>query len=312
MTTEAVSLSPCVYRRVWRGQTFCSRATDEFDQQVWPEVCARCPVPAWLSEGICRHLDIGTEVGRMPGKTGPRVFTSCRYFQERLEGLERCRTCPQFVRRSEEEETGESAVARLAETVPTPLLEEALQETLERHVGSRTPRMMVRCFRAGVARCLRAPQRVGNGVLVVPPASLRPVEGYRALVAGLLKEGGLEGYFFLGVLRDIDALCDLCLGIQQSPRLVVDLSEWDPAALFALALGTALGREVLLLRGRDPTPPFTPQGLPFQEYGSGEELVMALAQGLGIRLPEGKESGEGEEKGKGQGTDEGQPQASPE
>ena len=285
MALETPSLSPCAYRRVWRGQTFCSRATDEFDQQVWPEVCARCPVPAWLAEGICRHLDIGTEVGPMPGQESPRVFTSCRFFHERLDGLQRCRTCPQFVRRNEAKEEEEEAVSRLAASVPSALLEEAVRETLERHVRSRAPRMMTRCFRLGVTRCQRAPRRMPNWVLVIPPASLRTVEGYRALVAGLLKEGGLEGYFFLGSLKDVDALCDLCFSIQQSPRLVVDLSEWDPAALFSLALGTALGREMLLLRGRDPTPPFVPQGLPIQEYGSGEELAMVLMQGLGIHLP---------------------------
>lgn len=305
--TDHPSLSPCAYRRVWRGQTFCSRATDEFDQQVWPEVCARCPVPAWLEEGICRHLDIGTEVGKMPGKESPRVFTSCRFFHERLDGLERCRKCPHFSRREEQEvEEEQTAVERLAESVPTALLEEAVQETLERHIRSRVPRMMVRCFRAGVGRCLRAPKRMAKWVLVVPPPSLAQAEGYWALISGLLKEGHLEGYFFRGPLRDVDSLCDLCFSIQQSPRLVVDLSEWDAATLFALALGTALGREVLLLRGRDPTPPFVPQGLPIQEYGSGEELVMVLSQGLGIQLPKGegeKRAGGGEQgaESKGQG-----------
>ncbi len=293
------TLSPCAYRRVWRGQTFCSRATDEFDQQVWPEVCGRCPVPAWLAEGICRHLDIGTEVGKVPGKESPRVFTSCRFFHERLDGLERCRECPHFARREEQDEEEQTAIERLAESIPAALLEEAVQETLERHVRSRTPRMMVHCFRAGVGRCLRSPKRMAKWVLVVPPASLAQAEGYWALISGLLKEGDLEGYFFRGPLRDVDSLCDLCFSIQQSPRLVVDLSEWDAAALFALALGTALGREVLLLRGRDPTPPFVPQGLPIQEYGSGEELVMALVQGLGIRLP--KEGAKEERKGKKEG-----------
>lgn len=300
MTMAPSPLAPCAYRRVWRGQTFCSRATDEFDQQVWPEVCARCPVPAWLSEGICRHLDIGTEVGKVPGKESPRVFTSCRFFRERLDGLERCRKCPHFVQRGEQEEEEEqTAVQRLAESVPTELLEEAVQETLERHIRSRAPRMMVRCFRAGVARCLRDPKRMAKWVLVVPPASLAQAEGYWALISGLLKEGRLEGYFFRGPLKDVDSLCDLCFSIQQSPRLVVDLSEWDAAALFALALGMALGREVLLLRGRDATPPFVPQGLPIQEYGSGEELAMVLVQGLGIRLPERKQGEEGKEQSKG-------------
>ncbi len=227
----------------------------------------------------------------MPGKESPRIFTSCRFFHEQLDGLERCRKCPHFAQREEQEEEEQTAVERLAESIPTTLPEEAVQETLERHIRSRSPRMMVRRFRAGVGRCLRGPKRMARWVLVVPPASLRTVDGYQALVAGLLKEGELEGYFFLGPLKDVDSLCDLCFSIQQSPRLVVDLSEWDAAALFTLALGMALGREVLLLRGRDPTPPFVPQGLPIQEYGSGEELVMVLTQGLEIRLPKGVQKG---------------------
>jgi hypothetical protein len=261
---------PCWFRRVDRGRTFCTRATDEFDREVWPTACNACPVPGWLEAGICAHLDIGTELARkMGGEAGPRVFTACRFFRERLEGLERCRGCKEF----------------------TPWKPEPSEEA-EEEARKETPRLMPACFRAGVESCLRSVQVVPNWVLVLPPPSLRLAEGYRSLVETILKQGGLQGVFFLGPLRDIDGVCELCAAVQQSPRLVVDLSEWDPGALFAMGLGQALGRELLLIRGQDATPPFVPQGFPIYAYGSGEELATVLVKGLGIRLqpPEGNKA----------------------
>jgi len=256
------------------------------DQAVWPEVCARCPVPTWLQAGVCRHLDVGTEVARKLGEEGPRVYTACRFFHERLEGLERCSTCPEFVRWEGRDEEEATATRRLARSVPLEALEEAMRETLERHAEGASPRIMTRCFRAGVERCIRGPQWLPKHVLVLPPASIRPAEPYRGLVAEVLKRGGLEGLFFLGPLKDVDALCDLCLAVQQCPRLVIDLSEWDAAALFALGLGGALGRDLLLLRGPDATPPFVPQGLPVYEYSDGQRLAMILVGGLGLEIQE--------------------------
>lgn len=288
MSATPAPLAPCAYRRVFRGQTYCSRATDELDQAVWPEVCARCPVPTWLQAGVCRHLDVGTEVARKVGDEGPRVYTACRFFHERLEGLERCRTCPEFALWDGQEESTATAAQRLARSVPLEALEEAVQKTLDRHVERASPRTMTRCFRAGVERCIREPRWLPNHVLVLPPASLRPAEPYRGLVAEVLKRGGLEGLFFLGPLKDVDALCDLCLAVQQCLRVVIDLSEWDAAALFALGLAGALGREMLLVRGPDATPPFVPQGLPVYEYSDGQRLAMILVGGLGLELREEK------------------------
>ncbi len=270
---QAPRTRPCWFRRVDRGRTFCTRATDEFDREVWPGACNACPVPGWLEAGVCTYLDIGTELARkMGGEEGPRVFTACHFFRERLEGLERCRTCEQFTPRKMEPEVEE---------------EPSEPETV---------RMMPACFRAGVERCLRSPKVMQDWVLVLPPPSLRPAEAYRGLVETILKQGGLQGVFFLGPLREIDGLCDLCAAVQQSPRLVVDLSEWDPGALFAMALGQALGRGLLLVRGQDATPPFVPQGFPVYAYGTGDELAMILVNGLGIQLrrPEERKAKQGE------------------
>ncbi len=292
MAAQAASLAPCVYRRIQRGQTFCSRATDEFDQIVSPGTCARCPVPGWLAAGVCQHLDVGTEVGRNLGAESPRVYTACRFFGVRLEGLERCRTCPQFAPwdgKSQEELPEEQILAR---SIPGEALEQAIRQALDRHVERERIRMMGQCFRAAATSCLRSPQFVPNWVLVVPPPSLRSNDGYRGLVGEVLKGGEREGFIFNAALRDVDTLCDLCLTVQQCARAVIDLSEWDTAALFALGLAGGLGRPILMIRGRDATPPFVPQGLPVYEYGTGDELAMLLIQGLGLKMR--PPSGEGE------------------
>jgi|GEM_PF-2308642 len=274
----------CSFRRVLRGQTLCTRATDEFDQAVWPEVCARCPVPGWLAAGICRHLDIGTEVGKNLAAASPRVRIACSFFGIRLEGLERCRTCPEFS--AWEAGAGPSAASELAQALPGEVLEAAMREALDRHVQQERPRLMPQCFRVGATQCLRSPEIIPNGVLVLPPASLRATEPYRALVGQVLQSGGAAGLIYTGPMRDVDSLCDLCLSVQQCPHIVIDLGEWDAGALFALGLAGALGRQMLLIRGRDVTPPFTPLGMATYEYATGDELAMLLVQGLGLEIPE--------------------------
>jgi hypothetical protein len=307
---DAPALVPCPFRRVDRGQTLCTRAADEFDQAVWPEVCARCPVPGWISAGTCRHLDIGTEVGRNLAAASPRVSTACRFFGVRLDGLERCRTCPEFAAWDTAAGEGPAAASELAQSLPGEVLEEAMREALDRHVQQERVRMMPQCFRAGAAQCLRSPQFVPNAVLVVPPASLRATEPYRALVGEVLKSGGAEALVYSAALHDVDSLCDLCLAVQQCSHVVVDLSEWDTGVLFAWALAMALGRPPLALRGRDTTPPFVPQGLPISEYTSGEELAMLLVQGLGLEL-KAQEGGQPAESPQEQGAAPAQAQAAP-
>lgn len=281
-------LAPCAFRRVQRGRTLCTRATDEFDQTVWPEVCARCPVPGWLAAGICQYLDIGTEVGKNLGAASPRVQTACRFFGVRLDGLKRCSTCPEFAAWEEGVGNGPTAASELAQSLPGEVLEAAMREALDRHMQQEQVRLMPQCYRVGAAQCLRSPQLIPGGVLVLPPASLRATEPYRALVGQVLQSGGAAALVYTGPMRDIDSLCDLCLSVQQCPHIVIDLSEWDSGALFALGLAGALGRPMLLLRGRDATPPFTPQGMAIYEYATGEELAMLLVQGLRLEIKEGE------------------------
>jgi hypothetical protein len=286
------------------------RATDEFDQAVWPETCSRCPVPGWVAAGICKHLDIGTEVGAKVGVESPRVFTACRFFGVRLDGLERCRTCPEFTAWDGQSQPGAAPEGMLAQSIPSEVLEQAVREALDRQVQRERVRMMPQCFRIGATQCLRSPRFAPNWVLVLPPASLRSAEPYRNLVGETLKRGGVEALFYTSPLRDVDSLCDLCLSVQQCPRIVVDVSEWDVAALLAMGLAGALGRQFLLLRGQDSTPPFAPQGLPIYEYTTGEDLATLLVQGLGLEIKaeageaqaqEGAEPGESQvQKGTGE------------
>jgi hypothetical protein len=172
----------------------------------------------------------------------------------------------------------------LAESIPAEVLESAVREAVQRQVERERVRLMPQCFRLGAPQCLRSPQLVPNQVLVLPPASLRSSEPYRTLAGEVLKSGGVDALVFTAPLHDVDTLCDLCLSVQQCPRVVIDLSEWDVGALFALGLAGGLGRHILLIRGRDTTPPFVPQGLPVFEYSTGEELAALLVGGLELQL----------------------------
>ena len=282
--TEDVSLLPCAFRYVRLGRTFCLRALDEYDQEVWPQDCAQCPVPPWLAEGICRHLDLGISLGKRARDEPPQALTACRFFGVRLDGLKRCQTCPEFSRwEPQARQNVLSAIERLSRYAPGELIEEALQEILVERGAAETP-MMSGCFRAGVNQCLYNPQQNPAWVLVLPPSEQGPAEAYRGLFQELLRAGGREGLFFLGAMEDVDGLCNLCLAIQQAGSVVIDLSQWDAKALFALALGGALARPLLLVREQDSTPPFVPQGIPVFEYTNGESLAVLVVQGLGLQL----------------------------
>ncbi len=280
-------LAPCAFRRVAQGQALCMLASDEFDRPVWAETCRRCPVPGWLAAGICTHLDVATEVARKLGVEPPVVRTACRFFNERMDGVERCKSCPEFKpwQGGQPEEGGPTATQQIAESIPREVLEQAVKEALDRRAEQETVRAMLRCFRLGVDRCFRVSEFAPGRVMVLPPPSLRGAESYISLIGEVLKQGQLEPIFFQGNFKDIDGVCDLCAIVQHCGHSVIDVGEWDPAALFALGLAGALGRSMLLIRQQDATPPFTPQGFPIAEYSNGEDLAMALVRGLQIQLP---------------------------
>jgi hypothetical protein len=63
--------TPCPFRYVHRGRTFCHLAIDERKHatiEVVPSACGTCRVPGILARHACRHLSFGVEVDEWGGR----------------------------------------------------------------------------------------------------------------------------------------------------------------------------------------------------------------------------------------------------
>jgi hypothetical protein len=86
--------TPCPYRYVQRGRTFCHLAIDERRYttiEVAPLACATCRVPGILAQHACRHLSFGVEVDQYGGRlTAETCHTACEAYVVRLYDFSRC------------------------------------------------------------------------------------------------------------------------------------------------------------------------------------------------------------------------------
>jgi hypothetical protein len=86
--------TPCPYRYVQRGRTFCYLAIDERRYttiEVVPLACATCRVPGILAEHSCRHLSFGVEVDEYGGRlTAEMCHIACEALVVRLFDFHRC------------------------------------------------------------------------------------------------------------------------------------------------------------------------------------------------------------------------------
>lgn len=87
--------TPCPFRYVHRGRTFCYLAIDERRYttiEVMPLACATCRVPGILNEHACRHMSFGVEVDEYGGRlTAETFYVACEALVVRLFDFQRCR-----------------------------------------------------------------------------------------------------------------------------------------------------------------------------------------------------------------------------
>ncbi len=86
--------TPCPFRYVHRGRTFCHLAIDErkyTTTEVVPTACSSCRVPKILSEHACRHLSFGVEVDEYGGRlTAETCHVACEAKVVRLFDFSNC------------------------------------------------------------------------------------------------------------------------------------------------------------------------------------------------------------------------------
>ena len=86
--------TPCPYRYVQRGRTFCHLAIDErkyTTTEVVPLACATCRVPGILAQHACRHMSFGIEVDEYGGRlTAETCHIACEALVVRLFDFQSC------------------------------------------------------------------------------------------------------------------------------------------------------------------------------------------------------------------------------
>jgi len=86
--------SPCPYRYIFKGRTFCAIAIRErryTTSEVTPSACSTCKAREVAEQVRCRHLDLGVEVDQYGGSQDVGVFyASCQRLMERLTDFGNC------------------------------------------------------------------------------------------------------------------------------------------------------------------------------------------------------------------------------
>ena len=92
--------SPCPYRYIHKGRTFCAIAIRErrfTTTEVTPSACEDCRAQEILQSVACGHLNLGVEVDHYGGSLEVNIFyASCEALLERLMAFEGCGSerCP--------------------------------------------------------------------------------------------------------------------------------------------------------------------------------------------------------------------------
>ncbi len=110
--------SPCLYRYILRGRTFCALAIQESRYtliEVIPATCAQCPIPGLIREHPCGRMDLGVEISVFGGRQHVEMhYASCEVSMERLLEMDDCGEgrCPQWEPYDEEAARKIAAAAR--------------------------------------------------------------------------------------------------------------------------------------------------------------------------------------------------------
>lgn len=86
--------TPCPFRYVYKGRTFCAIAIRDrryTTAEVVPSACGSCRARAIMDEVGCAHLNLGVEVDQYGGAQEVNVYyASCEKLVERLSDFGHC------------------------------------------------------------------------------------------------------------------------------------------------------------------------------------------------------------------------------
>ena len=142
--------------------------------------------------------------------------------------------------------------------------------------------MIPRCFKTGGSICANpdvqseSKQQVFVGIPFTPEFE----NVYEHAIKPALLATGLVSWKADEAFRNIDLMCKVCAGIQESGAAIIDISTWNANVLFELGLIYGLGKEAFIIKQKNAQVPVDLHGMiyvPYDNYNKlKEELIKYL------------------------------------
>ena len=134
--------------------------------------------------------------------------------------------------------------------------------------------MMPRCFKTGSSVCANPgvkPESLQQ-VFVAIPFESEYENVYKYGIKPALDSLGLKPWKANEEFQNIDIMCKICGGIQESSMAVIDISNWNVNVLFELGLIYGLGKIAFLIKRKEAEVPVDLSGMIYIPYGEYDKL----------------------------------------
>lgn len=131
---------------------------------------------------------------------------------------------------------------------------------------------MRRCFKTGLQECPKEIAFSPKMVFVAMPFRPDFQDLYKYAIRPALEEMGFKIWKADEKISNIDIMCKICQGIQESSYIIANISDWNPNVLFEMGLAYGIGRNVVLIKNRKERVPVDLKGLEYIDYEDIDEL----------------------------------------
>ena len=129
-----------------------------------------------------------------------------------------------------------------------------------------------RCFKIGLDFCPLQIREKQESVFIGMPFRDEYFDIYTYGILPALKELKLEPWKADEKVSNIDIMCKICKGIQESPFAIVNISEWNANVLFELGLIYGIGKIALIIKKTGEEVPVDLSGLEYISYRHSGDL----------------------------------------
>ena len=153
-----------------------------------------------------------------------------------------------------------------------PLPSETRYLSVRQSRSSPSKMMVRRCFKTGLDNCPKDVNISPNMVFVAMPFRASYQDLYKYAIRPALEEMQLKIWKADEKISNIDMMCKICQGIQESSYVLANITDWNANVLFEMGLAYGLGKNVILIKDRKEQVPVDIKGLEYIDYENIDEL----------------------------------------